>query len=107
MKHFLPLIFSFYIIGCSTSENITKENSHASLISKNDIKANLTFLASDELEGREATTRGADLAALYLSTELSKTGIKPGGDNGTYFENFKLISSYLDSNSTLTFFSGN
>lgn len=57
------------------------------------LKNNLQVLASDEFEGRETTTRGEKLASLFIASELGKYNVKPLGDNGTYFQNFDLLSS--------------
>jgi len=57
------------------------------------LKANLQVLASDEFEGREATTHGEKLASLFIASELEKYEVRPYGDNGTYFQNFDLLSS--------------
>jgi len=57
------------------------------------LKANLQVLASDEFEGRETTTRGEKLASLFIASELEKYNVKPYGDNGTYFQNFDLLTS--------------
>ena len=35
----------------------------------------LTFLASDELEGRDTPSRGLDIAARFLATQLSRFGL--------------------------------
>lgn len=67
------------------------------------VKSNLEFLASDELEGREATTRGEKLASLYLSKELEKYGILPFGDNGSYFQEFTMVVSSYSKNSSVVF----
>ena len=45
-----------------------------------------TFLADDLLEGREAGTRGHEIAARYIASQFALLGVKPGGDDGTYFE---------------------
>ena len=50
------------------------------------IEAHMAYLASDDLEGREAGTSGYDLAADYVAAEFEKIGIAPAGDNGTYFQ---------------------
>lgn len=71
--------------------------------SRNIIKSNLEFLASDELEGREATTRGAKIAAQYIASQLKQYGVKPMGDSGTYFQNFELQRSYFQPDSKLIF----
>lgn len=65
------------------------------------LKTNLQFLASDELEGRETGTRGEKLAALYIATEMERIGLKPFGDNGTYFQNIKLVSGTYDTASKI------
>ena len=65
------------------------------------LRTNLGVLASDLFEGREISTRGESLAAMYIASELKKYGCKPFGDSGTYFENFKVFATSIDSNSTV------
>lgn len=55
----------------------------------------LTYIASDELEGRDTPSKGLDLAAKYIADHLKKLGIRPGGDEGTYFQKFPLRHSKL------------
>src|SRR5262249_18365783 len=50
----------------------------------------LTYLTSDECEGRGVGTKGIDLAADHIAREFAKAGLKPGGDRGTYFQNFQV-----------------
>jgi hypothetical protein len=63
---------------------------------KENIRAHITYLASDELEGREAGTAGYDAAAAYAAAEMEKLGIAPAGENGTYFQTVPLRRSYRD-----------
>jgi len=56
------------------------------------IRAHMAFLASDLLEGREAGTRGYDIAANYAAAQFAQLGLKPAGDNGTYFQTTPMIS---------------
>ncbi|HSP16964.1 MAG TPA: M28 family peptidase [Thermoanaerobaculia bacterium] len=60
------------------------------------IAAHDKFLASDLLEGRGPGTRGDALAEEYIATELQSYGLKPGGDNGTYFQKVPLIGVTYD-----------
>ena len=53
----------------------------------------MKFLASDLLEGRGVGTRGGDLASEYIATEFALDGLKPAGDQGTYFQNFTLVGA--------------
>jgi hypothetical protein len=73
--------------------------------SLNSIRENLEFLASDELEGREATTHGEDLAAEFLSNKLIEYGIPPFGEDGTFFQNFDVDVKKVDSLSSIEFIS--
>ena len=57
------------------------------------IRAHVKFLASDLLEGRGVGTRGGDLASEYIATEFALDGLRPAGDNGTYFQNFAMVGA--------------
>ena len=59
-------------------------------VSPADMKEWLSYLASDELQGRQVFTEGYGLAASYIAEHLKAWGAKPLGDEGTYFENVKL-----------------
>jgi hypothetical protein len=65
-------------------------------ISGKRLKDHLTFIASDELEGRDTPSRGLDIAALYIAQHLASWGIKPAGDEGTYFQRFPLKRNKID-----------
>jgi len=71
------------------------------------LKSNLGFLASDELEGRETATRGALLAAKFISQELYKYGVKPFGDDETYFQLINLMVRQVEPETELTIINNN
>jgi Zn-dependent M28 family amino/carboxypeptidase len=54
------------------------------------LKDYLYFIASDEMEGRDTPSRGLDLTAKFLAMHLSRWGLKPVGDDGTYFQRMAL-----------------
>ena len=60
----------------------------------------LTFIAADELEGRNTPSQGLDIAAKFLAFNLSRWGFKPAGDNGTYFQRFNLRRGQIDGGQT-------
>lgn len=94
----LPLLLILFISTSVFSQ--LKINDKTSLTH---MKANLNFLASDELEGRETGTRGEILASMYIAAEFAKYGVTPFGDNGTYFQNIKLTSNIYDLASKIFF----
>jgi len=55
-------------------------------LSEADAKEWLTYLASDELQGREVFTEGYGLAAAYVADHLRSWGLKPLGDNGGFLQ---------------------
>src|SRR5215475_7798345 len=56
------------------------------------IRAHVRFLANDLLEGRGPGLRGAQIAAEYIATQFALDGLKPAGDNGTYFQKVPLYA---------------
>lgn len=55
------------------------------------IRAHVRFLADDLLEGRGPGMRGAEIAAKYIATEFALDGLKPGGDDGSYLQQIKMV----------------
>ena len=60
------------------------------------IEADVRFLADDLLEGREAGTRGFDLAALYVAARYRLIGLEPAGEGGTYFQSVPMVRGRRD-----------
>lgn len=60
------------------------------------MRAHIGFLASDVLEGREAGTRGHEVAAAYVAAQFEAGGAEPAGDRGTYLQQVRLRTSRLD-----------
>jgi Zn-dependent M28 family amino/carboxypeptidase len=52
------------------------------------LRANLTYLASDEMEGRATPSRGLDKAADYVAEQFKKAKLEP--INGSYFQTATL-----------------
>lgn len=48
------------------------------------------YLSSGELAGRAVGTPGVRLARDYIAAELARLGLKPGGDNSSYFQSFEV-----------------
>jgi len=60
----------------------------------------LTFIASDEMEGRDTPSRGLDLTAKFLAMNLARWGLKPAGDNGTFFQKIALRRDLVNKDQT-------
>ena len=72
---------------------------YAATMTPADLRAHLTFLADDLLEGRETGERGQQLAGIYLRSQLMKMGLPGGMPDGSYFQPFYLrYSSVVEAN---------
>ncbi|MES2463238.1 MAG: M28 family peptidase [Armatimonadota bacterium] len=65
-------------------------------ISAAQLKDYLSFIASDELQGRDTPSNGLNTAAKFLATNLARWGFKPAGDAGTFFQKIALNRSRID-----------
>jgi Zn-dependent M28 family amino/carboxypeptidase len=61
------------------------------MVDKEKIRAHVKYLSSDELEGRGTGQRGGDLAADYIGKQFASYGLKPAGDNGTFFQEVPMV----------------
>jgi hypothetical protein len=69
-------------------------------ITADELRDYLSFIASDEMEGRDTPSRGLDTTARFLAMELARLGVKPAGDNGTYFQKIALVRRTVDPTQT-------
>jgi len=77
------------------------------LISADEIRAWLSYVASDELEGRDTYSAGLGLAAGYIQEHLRAWGAKPAGDDGTYLQVVRVLGVKTTSHSSVTVKVGN
>ena len=83
LQHRHKLVLGLLIIlGCRSIERDPIEN----------LKADVFFLASDSLKGRETGSEGEKIAAQYLADQFEKIGLKPAGTDG-YFQEFFVKSA--------------
>ena len=99
----LIMLFAFCSAG-RQSEFLAQivERDPMAALSPDSFREWLTYLASDELEGRATFSEGLGLAAAYISERLKEAGIKPGGDGGSYFQRVAVLGVQSTNRSTLT-----
>ena len=64
--------------------------------------AHVQFLADDALEGRDAGTRGYTIAARYVASRFEAFGLKPGGPDGSWYQQVPLAQYSLDTSKPAT-----
>lgn len=96
------------IAGCSGSQQAGQQEKKIStdtedLLAYQDeitvdfLKNHLSAFAADSMEGRETGLKGQKMAADYLVEQYTELGLKPMGDDGSYFQKFKLNATKKDS----------
>ena len=111
IKHiFAAAILAAFVLGVPAQLDAQKKNGsgaaaspsfgNVNSITARQLKDFLTFIASDELEGRDTPSRGLDIAAMYIAQNLASWGIQPAGGEGTFFQRFPLRHSKIDTAGT-------
>ena len=59
-------------------------------ISTNDLRAVVSYLASDALQGRLGGSRGAELAADYIAAQMQRIGLQAVGTNQSFFQQYEF-----------------
>jgi hypothetical protein len=79
-----------------TSSSAAAQRAGFRSITKEELKTHLTYLASDELEGRATGEPGLDLAARYLAGQASRIGLEPVDENKDYYQEYTLVKKVQD-----------
>lgn len=74
--------------------------SGAGSISSGDLKKHLTFIASDEIRGRNTPSPELKIVARYLASRVESYGFKPLMPDGTFFQRLDVISVRVSEEST-------
>ncbi|MBK8944712.1 MAG: M20/M25/M40 family metallo-hydrolase [Ignavibacteriae bacterium] len=61
----------------------------APVFSSKRMMEHISFLASDEMKGRELGSKELDNAGNYISEKFKEFGLFPGSDDGSYFQTFE------------------
>ncbi|HMD42247.1 MAG TPA: M28 family peptidase [Candidatus Acidoferrum sp.] len=70
---------------------VLAENVQTPKIDPQKIRDSVQYLSSDELEGRGTGQKGGEAAADWIAAQFKSYGLKPAGDNGTYFQQVPMV----------------
>ena len=101
-KIWLITLFSIGIVlvGLTAMASSDVRSEATDTIRAERIKAQMYFLSADALGGRDSGSSEGRIAANYIAADFMRLGLKPVGDNGSYFQNFDLVKARLDKEST-------
>ena len=89
----MPLLLTAVVLSQSGVEPKLAAGFNA--IRAKNLRADLTFLASDALEGRMSLQRGSDVAIQFIAAEFSRAGLQPLVGDG-YLQEVELIEYRAD-----------
>ncbi len=69
---------------------------NADYITVEQLRDYLAFVSSDEMQGRDTPSAGLDIVAKFIATNLSRWGLEPAGDDGTFLQDIELSRSAID-----------
>jgi hypothetical protein len=94
MRHLLPLVILLiparWAFGQTDSPIPPGARAALEELRKEPFRAHLAFLADDLLEGRGTGQRGHEIAARYVASQFEAMGLKPAGNDGSYYQRVPL-----------------
>ena len=70
-------------------------------VTERNIRAITIELSAPAMEGRATGSPGGERAAAAIAAHLAKAGLKPAGDNNTYFQQVPFVSRSIAGETTL------
>ncbi len=87
-----PASALFAICALAWGELPAPEQAAIDHISAESLRTSLTYIASDELEGRNTPSHGLDLAADYIAAQFKRAGLEPAAGD-SYFQSAKFAQA--------------
>ncbi len=104
MRHFAAattFLLSLNLISTPQDTRCQTIDRAADLIHEQDIRSDIYFLASPAMAGRNSTSHEDLIATEFIASEFMRLGLKPMGDNGTFFQGMEIVTGDVDREHTL------
>ena len=88
------LFLSAFLL-CALADAQSDQELVEKTVTKNSIAAHLKFISSDALEGRDTPSRGLDVAAEYIRTQLEMMGVRSFDAYPDYYQPVKFTKIYV------------
>jgi hypothetical protein len=98
----LALVVLCSALSLSAGPGAAVSTGAAAPIRTEDLRRWLTYLSSDDLQGRALYSAGLGLAAAYIGDRLSEWNVKPAGDDGSFLQTVSVLGVRSTNHSTLT-----
>ena len=92
-------LFAIFLVASSSQAQETAP--YIDSIRQEEMRADLFFLASDQLRGRYPTTRESLISAEFIQTRFERLGLKPAGPDGSYYQRYNMMHATLGEGNSL------
>ena len=82
-------------LSAQAPEPVRAGSDAAASITASDVARRVGILAHDSMMGRDTPSRGLEMTAKYVADEFRRFGLRPGGDNGTWFQRYPITRRRL------------
>jgi hypothetical protein len=90
----LGLLFASILLSQTQTAIPLNVRQRLELITPANLKGDLSFLASDALQGRYTPSPGLDVAAEFIASQFRAAGLEPGGDQD-YFQIANMVDRHM------------
>ncbi len=102
----LPLIATLLVVAACAPTSATRirtasPSTTSSALTAADLRVRLFALSADSMMGRAPGDIGDFKAASYIAAEFARVGLKPAGDNGTWFQTLPFYRRTVSRRDTL------
>ena len=73
------------LLACTATVSFAQDQTQP-VFTPEAVRSHVEFLSDDLLEGRDIGSRGHEIAARYVASEFDALGLKPAGDDGTWYQ---------------------
>jgi hypothetical protein len=88
---FLAAVSAVLLAALAAGQDLPSPAAISGHLAAKDLRADVSFLASDALQGRGTPSPGLDIAAEFIASEFRRAGLDPAGDDG-YFQTAPFVN---------------
>jgi hypothetical protein len=91
------LTLSFLVIASAAQAQLSAGLREAARsITPEDIQLRVNIIADDSMMGRDTPSPGLEKTAQYVADQFRKFGLRPGGENGSFFQRYSISQRRID-----------
>ena len=91
----LSLLATAGVISVASAQTSSALRAAAGTISPQDIQRRINIIADDSMMGRNTPSPGLEKTAQYVADQFKRFGLKPAGENGTFFQRYTISQRRL------------